>query len=487
MEQDRENTQRRKEKSTELENSLRSEIQRLKSDLETQKQSSSEMKAKLDEVHEAFVESQHALENERAEVETLRADMENLETLGSRGAENASTHDEQMSILQNSHKQQLDKKDEELKTLRSALEAAKQQSSRTSNVTSPMAAPSQDTNSSPNMNSDSTFDRSPLLSTESPRMSGDRDRDESKRASIASTSSRRSRLSIGSTDPENLTKQISGLNFMVKQLNEEASNMKSKSRILEHELKTQNADLIEKNTTLDLVVKALTEDLAAKIKDEKGVEGSESQSVEQLVQSRTEAARDSAKLENSIMELKKELRVLKDSIKKKDDLIDTLKNEAADFEHFIGAQLHEKEALQSELKSVRKKLEKEKNRISNTSNLSVSSHQSSNLNFSSINQNVSPLNGRNRNSSVSTSTSLTRNQNQDSAINDHEEEDEEGCTLCGTKDHEVVNCHLFNRTKSEPSPAVQVPKNHVEEDEPCDDCGEMGHKLEDCPYAAEIF
>lgn len=384
---------------------------------------------------------------------------------------------EQILRLQTAHTHQMAAKDEDLRHLRNNLDSARQ--SARSLVGSPML-PSQDTNPSPNLSA-SNFDRSSNL--DSPRASGDRDREHSeasKRTSVASTSSRRSRLSTGAIDPEATSKQIAGLNYMIKSLNEESSNIKHKHRLLKEELEAENQTLRDSSRSLELVVEALTQDLAAKIKDEKqDSEGVDAESVESLVQLRTQAAKDTARIETKAKDLEREIQTLKKIVKEKDASAEEIRQEVTDLESLIEARLYENEALESKVDSLRKERNDLRDRLERRE-----SHRTSASNSSTISgTNVSPSNGRNRGSSVSTS-SIGQN------VDDRNEtdKDEDECNLCGRNDHELVNCSLFKTNKKgEASPAVKVPKNEAEEDEPCDDCGETGHSLDDCPYAAEIF
>ena len=70
-----------------------------------------------------------------------------------------------------------------------------------------------------------------------------------------------------------------------------------------------------------------------------------------------------------------------------------------------------------------------------------------------------------------------------------EEEDLDFCGLCSQRGHSLENCaKLTNGSgamQHKPSPSNG--SGAQGEQEPCDDCGEVGHRFEDCPYAAEIF
>ena len=78
LEKEKEHSQKRREKTSEVEASLKNEIKRLRAEVDRLVKSEQDGRERVEELHHALEESKVALERERAELEMLRADAENV-------------------------------------------------------------------------------------------------------------------------------------------------------------------------------------------------------------------------------------------------------------------------------------------------------------------------------------------------------------------------------------------------------------------------
>lgn len=453
LEKEKEYAQKRRDKSHEVETSLKNELKRMKTELDRVQKASKEQHVLLQETRHALQESQHALERERAELEGLRADAENFNALKS-GHEGSSATASQAQWR--SEKQELEAKleakDVELRSLRLRVDSSKELSALEASLRSPV-------------------DTSP----------GQTD---GHRLSIASNASTGSNLksshrvssngAYAASDVSNVSSanQMSGLSYLVRQLGEENNEMKTKHKLLESQLKARAQEAETKCRALELTV----ESLRSRLEAHEGVEGAADTSdlAERLADS--EARLQSS--ESTLAHLKSTLEATK---MERRDTADSLQKEVSQLEALVEARVFREEELVAQVERLSKKLDER-------SPIRSSNKHRPEVTLGTESKSSAALSAVTAPSKESVSVALSGSTKKQTA--EDEEEELDFCGLCSQRGHTLDKCDkLMERTSSiASSKASAGSASAVQgEQEPCDDCGEVGHRFEDCPYAAEIF
>ncbi|SNX84549.1 related to Restin (intermediate filament-associated protein) [Melanopsichium pennsylvanicum] len=449
LEKEKGYAQKRREKSHEVETSLKNELRRVRVEVERAQRAGKDQLALLEETRHALQESQQALECERAELEGLRADAENFNALKT-GHESASDQN-QLRSQKVQLEAELEARDTELRQLRLRL------------ASSPPTAKASDDAEPASLFPDASL-RSPA--------------DDRRRLSVMSSGSVGSnlksspRLSSGGVyaasdvSAASSVNQISGLSYLVRQLSDENNEMKTKHKSLESDLKARAQDAETKSRALELTV----ESLRKRLEGQDGAPNAEDTCnlAERLAES--EARLRSS--EKSLADLKSTLEATKMERK---ETADSLQKEVSQLEALVEARILREEELMAEVERLARKLDG-RTPVHSLHKWEAAEPQK-------------------RSSAVSELGRGTKTQNKAAVgpIQVTAEADEEKeldlCGLCSQRGHTVEHCDkLLENTGGSAHKTSNGATAGVEnEQEPCDDCGEVGHRFEDCPYAAEIF
>lgn len=447
LEKEKEYAQKRRDKSHEVETSLKNELKRIKTELERTQRAGKEQLVLLEETRHALQESQQALEHERAELEGLRADAENFNALktghegSSTSASQAQWKSEKQDLEEKLERQkqqveaELEAKDSEIRQLRLRLEA-------------PLGSPgvqkdAHRLSAASNSSVSSNFKSSHRISSNGTYAASD--------VSTASSAN-----------------QMSGLSYLVRQLGDENNEIKAKHKLLESELKARAQEAETKSRALELTVESLRKQLEGH-GGNGGVAGGASTSdlAEKLADS--EARLHSS--ESTLADLRSTLEATK---MERRDTADSLQKEVSQLEALVEARIFREEELVAEVERLSRKLDER----SPIRTLNQSRSRASQELVSA--ETVPEKDGAGVASELD---ALERTEAAD------EEEELDFCGLCSQSGHTLDKCDkLMERTSS----ATHKLSNGSaagaqDEQEPCDDCGEVGHRFEDCPYAAEIF
>ncbi|KAJ1025798.1 hypothetical protein NDA18_004131 [Ustilago nuda] len=477
LEKEKEYAQKRRDKSHEVENSLKNELKRVKGELEKVQRASKEQLALLEETRHALQESQLALERERAELEGLRADAENFNALksGHDGSFTSATQRLQGEKLELEtelvrQKQQSEKelkaREAELRQLRLRLDQVTD-TTRGSDDAEPGSA---------------AFD-APL------RWPNDTKRKDAHRLSAMSNSSVSSNLksshrvssngAYAASDVSAISSanQMSGLSYLVRQLSHENNEMKTKHKLLESDLEARAQEAETKSRALELTVQSLGKQLEA----DEGVSGTAStwELAEKL-------ADNEAQLHSSqsiIADLKCTLEATKMEGR---ETTDSLRKEVSHLEALVEARIFQEEELVAEVERLSRKLDERSPSRSLSKSWTVDKQDGRSVASIAVDQ---P-----KQEAAAAAWGLSSEKPKTTAVEAEEEEEElDFCGLCSQRGHALENCDKLlngNRPeaqKAQPSNGDGSGNGAQGENEPCDDCGEVGHRFEDCPYAAEIF
>ncbi|KAK0521023.1 hypothetical protein OC842_006912 [Tilletia horrida] len=462
---------------------------------------------------------------------------------------------DQLLELRKIHSDEVASKDDELRKLRASLAAVKASSKKSSDgplerrALSPVVgqqASSIDASHASHGSGHSLIKERPL--------------------SISSITSRTSRNSIadsGSPDPRSDTHmvatQMSGLNYLVRQLTDENAKVKSQFRLLEQ----QSKEMVEEAKS-EARISALT--LESLRQDVQSLQSGDTSAVD-LVQLRTEFSQRTASLEKQVQDAKAEIAKLqaasKEAAAQHRQTLDAQAKEISDLEHLVESQIYKLDEKEEMYQRLQRRLDRANahidelrvhidttspaaggiaktppgRRLSDAASIgtareeeespsqtqalrlrktsgssagttnaggsmdSVGAHARSGsavsvsgLSSSTATPSLSGPNSKatfpsfsGRKSSSSSSTTTIDNDLDD----DEDDEDLENfCVLCNVQGHSVVNC-TSDLVRPGTGPTVRSPTAGGgpaadDEDDVCDDCGESGHKLEDCPYA-DVF
>ena len=452
LEKEKEYAQKRRDKSHEVETSLKNELKRIKSELERAQRGAKEQLILLEETRHALQESQLALERERAELECLRADAENFKRALKTGHEGGSTPAQWPSEkreledkLQRQKQQtdaELEAKDTEIRQLQLRLDADKAAVSSPTGIGA-MPKDLHRLSAASNSSVSSNLKSSHRVSSNGNYAASD--------VSTASSAN-----------------QMSGLSYLVRQLGDENNELKAKHKLLESELKARAREAETKSRALELTVESLRRQLEAhgSVRSDANAT-STSDLAKQLASSE-------ARLQSSEMTLADLRSRLEATKMEKRDTADSLQKEVSQLESLVEARIFREEELMAEVERLTRKLDER----------------------SPVRGLVQPiLQKSDAGSSISTSAETVSEKKGAHQAGQAEAADEEEeldfCGLCSQQGHTLDKCDkLMDRStstvshKPSTSNGVGTPQD---EQEPCDDCGEVGHRFEDCPYAAEIF
>ncbi|KAK0554401.1 hypothetical protein OC846_002133 [Tilletia horrida] len=445
---------------------------------------------------------------------------------------------DQLLELRKIHSEEMSSKDEELRKLRSSLAAAKaaKKISDTQNAERQALHPvvGQQPSSASGENQSNPFSGYPgAKETERP-------------LSISSIASRQSRGSVSETasldhrsDNHMVANQVSGLNYLVRQLTDENAKVKSQFRLLEQQSKDAVEDAKSEARASSLALEALKKDVSS-------LQAGDSSAVD-LVQLRTEFSQQTAALEKKIREAAEEISQLKADNKAAvavhKQTLDAQAHEISNLEHLVESQIYKLDESDEMYSRLQRKLERanayidelraqldsgsgtatktparkfsasdsasidtareeepspsqtQALRLGKTSSQASASLSSegeghrrtaSTASTSSFSASMTPMMGT---SSDSADTPKSAKSGHADMCDDEDDEDalENFCVLCNTRGHSVVNC-----TSDLVQPGAGLAGSHAnrgntdDDDDVCDDCGEKGHKLEDCPYA-DVF
>ncbi|CBQ72526.1 related to Restin (intermediate filament-associated protein) [Sporisorium reilianum SRZ2] len=438
LEKEKEYAQKRRDKSHEVETSLKNELKRIKTELERTQRAGKEQLVLLEETRHALQESQQALECERAELEGLRADAENFNALktghegGSASAGQAQWRSEKQVLEDKLERQKreadavLEAKQSEIRQLRLRLDATDKDG-----VVSPGAQKdAHRLSAASNSSVSSNFKSSHRISSNGTYAASD--------VSTASSAN-----------------QMSGLSYLVRQLGDENIEIKAKHKLLESELKARAQEAETKSRALELTVESLRKQLESHGGAGGGGDATTSDLAEKLADS--EARLHSS--ESTLAELRSTLETTK---MERRDTADSLQKEVSQLESLVEARIFREEELVAQVERLSRKLDE-----------------------------CSPMRTLNAaRSKAETAVVGSNGAGAASGAADEEEEELDFCGLCSQRGHTLDKCDkLMERSSS----VAHKPSNGSaaggaqDEPEPCDDCGEVGHRFEDCPYAAEIF
>lgn len=406
LEKEKEYAQKRRDKSHEVETSLKNELKRMRAELERTQKAGKEQHVLLEETRHALQESQQALERERAELEGLRADAENFNVLktghdsSSASAGQAEWASERRGLeakleqYRQERDAQLEAKETELCQLRSRLDANTVEDKKDAH-----------------------------------RLSG---------------------ASNGSS-----ANQVSGLSYLVRQLGDENVDIKAKQKLLEADLKARTEQAETKARAFELMVESLEKQLEA---HQGAARAANTCELAHMLADRE------ARLENSESKLADLRSMLAASKMERRDSTDSLQKEVLHLETLVEARIFREQELMAEVERLSRQLE-ERGDTKPTKDASAERPVDSAKWTLAMGM---PL--RQRDAS-------------------EEEEELNFCGLCSKRGHTLDRCDKL----MEPTNSVLPSSNGASgleaqgESEPCDDCGEVGHRFEDCPYAAEIF
>ncbi|KAE8271375.1 hypothetical protein A4X09_0g956 [Tilletia walkeri] len=432
---------------------------------------------------------------------------------------------DQLLELRKIHSEEISLKDEELRRLRTSLASVKASSRKLSDGPMERRALSPVVGQQVAHSSDSTGGGLSQMERNRP-------------LSISSIASRTSRGSIGELSPDSrsdnhmVANQVSGLNYLVRQLTDENAKVKSQFRLLEQQSKEEVEEAKSEARVSALTLESLREDVdSLKSGDNKALD---------LFQLRTEFSQRTASLEKQVQDAREEITRLQASNKETDSqqkqTLDAQAKEISDLEHLIESQIYKLDEKEEMYERLHRRLDRanmyidelraaldskspgvaamtphrrssdagsqgtakdEEDSPSQTQALrlrktsgasgSGSSNQDtlgSRPSSSSIPSISTPSESISSNATptlaAAAKLSSARNFESDDDDDDEDDELENFCVLCNTRGHSVVNC-----TSDLVRPA-SVGRNFDGDDDICDDCGEKGHKLEDCPYA-DVF
>ncbi|SPO26114.1 related to Restin (intermediate filament-associated protein) [Ustilago trichophora] len=256
LDKEKEYAQKRRDKSHEVETSLKNELKRIRIEFERAQRSSKEQLVLLEETRHALQESQLALEHERAELEGLRADAENFNAL--------KPVTRALRPLQPWHNCAM--------TRRSSRRSSQPRIPSLAGCDCGSIKPHHGERIGRCRTGSPAFDaslRSPVdnLSTQK----------DAHRLSAASNTSVNSNLKSNHRISSNgayaasdvsavsSANQMSGLSYLVRQLSEENNEIKTKHKLLESDLKARAQDAETKSRALELTVESLRKQLEAAI------------------------------------------------------------------------------------------------------------------------------------------------------------------------------------------------------------------------------
>ncbi|PWY99816.1 hypothetical protein BCV70DRAFT_162362 [Testicularia cyperi] len=439
LEKEKDYSQKRREKSLEVEASLKNEIKRLRAEVERLTRLDRENRQSLDELQRALKESQSALEQERAELEGLRADVENIESLegGSGGGVGGSR-----TAATASRKQWQSEKAEmqsEIDALRAALRLRESDSGDKAPV---------------EVHADSTLEKP---SVEQQQQQQNRTpRRTSQRLSVNSIGA----LSEASADSTSSANQVSGLSYLVRQLTDDNNDTKARYKLLESEMKERLQEAETKARTLEITVESLRAQLGASSSESGGAAAAAGETSDQSAlaakladsEARLRLADEQvATLQLSLAEAGREQRKVASSLQK----------EVSELEALVEARIFREDELMTEIDRLKRKLDRH-----DVSRPAISS---------------------NGTSETSASASVPASHESQAGL---AEDDEElnFCGLCSNSGHSLEECTVPHESQPLSKAASKTAISGITDGrEPCDDCGEVGHRFEDCPYAAEMF
>lgn len=470
LEKEKEYAHKRRDKSHEVETSLKNEVKRVRAELARASTSSKEQLAVLEETRHALQESQSALERERAELESLRADADNFNALKSGHQIHSSADAQQQWRTEKAELEaelarlkqaelELKGKDTELRQLRSRLDQASTsakgqgESEQVSLATASPGALSRDTHRLSVASNGSTGSTGINL-----------------KASHRVSSNGYAASDASATSSAN---QMSGLSYLVRQLSEENNDMKTKHKMLESDLKMRVQEAETKSRALELTVSTLRSQLAGQNGDSTG--GDTSDLAEKLADS--EARLQSSEI--TLLDLRSTLEATKMERK---ETADSLQREVSQLEALVEARIFREEELVAEVERLSRKLDER------SPARTLTKSKSSMLRASSGAADVFGAKVQSDDQQASVSQPKPVHPKQAAGADDEEELD--FCGLCSKRGHSVEDCDKLlerNHGAGTVPTSVSKPDGAQGEQEPCDDCGEIGHRFEDCPYAAEIF
>ena len=450
LEKEKEYSQKRREKSHEVETSLKNELKRVRGELERAQRATKEQLVQLEETRHALQESQLALERERAELEALRADADNFNALKS-GQESTSVAETRWRREKLQLEAKLEAGQSELRQLQKRLEQA---------AATPDGAEQTGAALEPSLRSPA--DAVPLQ-REAHRLSAASNGSVSSNLKSSHRVSSNGAYAASDISAVSSANQMSGLSYLVRQLSDENNDIKAKHKLLESDLRARAQDAETKARALELTVESLKKQLER----HEGVSGAADTSnlAEKLADS--EARLRSS--ESTLADLKSTLEATK---LERREMADSLQKEVSQLEALVEARIFREEELVAEVERLSRKLDER-----------------------------SPQHGFSRPERVDADKLASsarvndadpkeeRVQVEPAKQSADEEEELDFCGLCSQRGHVLAQCaKLLDQTSS----AVHKPSSGSamagqEEHEPCDDCGEVGHRFEDCPYAAEIF
>ncbi|KAJ9476232.1 Nuclear fusion protein BIK1 [Pseudozyma hubeiensis] len=407
LEKEKEYAQKRRDKSHEVETSLKNELKRMRAELERVQRAGKEQLVLLEETRHALRESQQALESERAELEGLRADAENFNALKT-GHEGGSTSAGQAQWA--SERRQLEAKLEQHRTSTDAeLEARDAEIRRLRS----------------HLDASSPADK------------------------------RDARGSSAGSNGASSANELSGLSYLVRQLGDENMDMKAKYKLLESDLKARTEEAETRARALELTVESLKKQLEA----HEGVSGAAGTSDLAKKLADREARLESS--ESHLADLQSMLAVTK-SIRRDD--ADSLQKEVSQLETLVEARIFREEELMAEVERLSRRLDER----------------------SPAKQSKAVAAEKEEVASAKAPASATQPPGK-TPMKEEDEEELDFCGLCSQRGHTLEKCDkLMERTNSG-AQSTHSASGAKGEQEPCDDCGELGHSFDECPYAAEIF
>ncbi|KAL9935276.1 hypothetical protein V8E36_005624 [Tilletia maclaganii] len=477
---------------------------------------------------------------------------------------------DQLLELRKIHSDEMALKDEELRKMRTSLAAAKASAKKVSDGSASSGAGAGERRALSPIVGQQVSSGS-VESSLTASVGGGKERPLSF-SSITSKGSRGETVSTDHSRSENhmVANQMSGLNYLVRQLTDENAKVKSQYRLLEQQSKEMVQEAQSEARVSNLTLDSLRSDIAA-------LQAGGSSSID-LVQLRTEFSQRTATLEKQVRDSQAEIDKLKAEAKsfsaQQKRTLEAQAKEISDLELLIESQIYkldEKEEMHERLQrkldranayidELRTQLEKGSSpskavktpvrRHSEDDSVGTardaeeegddSPSQTQALRWRKTSENAgggnsttdsmatvgphqrSVYGGSSTTSDHAALADSTVTQalglgsagktsfvpsSKDDLTEDEDDDDEEDlenfCVLCNQSGHSVVNCtnhlvtpglgtHSAGGSGGGRSPAIGADAGKTgggqfdEDDEPCDDCGEKGHKLEDCPYA-DVF
>ncbi|PWN46690.1 hypothetical protein IE53DRAFT_391148, partial [Violaceomyces palustris] len=409
---------------------------------------------------------------------------------------------EQVRRAREAHEREMSVKEEEIQLLRRKLEKARQTaraSFASSNGTNPTlieTASSSPTPASVSNDPHRLSQSSALNAPNSPRSSPHHD--PSKRTSTASTSSRRSRLSAGGLAQSDIStasaNQVSGLNYLVRQLTDENVEIKNKHKVLEVDLKEKLEEAQSKARVLEITVNELTRDLE-RLEGEGSGGGGSSSSISSdnhldLVKLRKELAKRTEEMEKRCLESEKVAleisKRLQEAEREKKREVQGLNKEVAELEALVEARIFREDELENEIERLKRKLERERGKgggggsvervVGGGKNQRSSSDTERSPSVSRVerkDERSSRLGRDDGRSRVEASNGASSSGGKDRLAverqGEEEEEEEDFCGLCSKEGHSLIDCDQVGGQAG----GGEV-RNKLEggEEEACDDCGE---------------